>query len=132
MASQNSCARVPLIGALSISLSVIAAAPALSAEAACPQTDTGIVVPKGFCATVFADKVGHARQMAVAPNGTVFVNTWSGVYYNNDTPPEGGFVVLELNAAADFDDAYVDYGKDVDAEVATALGLSVPQLLPAG
>ena len=23
----------------------------------------------------------------------MFVNTWSGVYYNNDTPPEGGFIV---------------------------------------
>ena len=64
------------------------AAPALAAEA-CPQTDTGITVPKGFCATVFADNVGHARQMVVAPDGTVYVNTWSGVYYNNDTPPAG-------------------------------------------
>ena len=63
------------------------------AAEACPQTDTGITVPKGFCATVFADNVGHARQMAVAPDGTVYVNTWSGVYYNNDTPPAGGFLV---------------------------------------
>jgi glucose/arabinose dehydrogenase/cytochrome c5 len=67
--------------------------PALSAEKACTQTDTGITLPKGFCATVFADKIGHARQMAVAHDGTLFVNTWSGVYYNNDTPPEGGFIV---------------------------------------
>lgn len=64
-----------------------------AAEANCPTADTGIVVPKGFCATVFADKIGHARQMVVAPNGTVFANTWSGVYYNNDTPHEGGFLV---------------------------------------
>ena len=28
-----------------------------------------------------------------APDGTVFVNTWSGVYYSNDTPPDGGFLV---------------------------------------
>ena len=68
--------------------------PAHAAEATpCPQTDTGITLPKGFCATVFADNIGHARQMAVAGDGTVFVNTWSGVYYNNDTPPEGGFLV---------------------------------------
>ena len=64
----------------------------LAAEA-CPQTDTGITVPPGFCATVFADNIGHARQMVVAPDGTVYVNTWSGVYYNNDTPPAGGFLV---------------------------------------
>ena len=66
---------------------------AQSEEAKCAATDDGVTVPKGFCASVFADKIGHARQMAVAPNGTVFVNTWSGRYYNNDTPPEGGFLV---------------------------------------
>lgn len=71
----------------------IAALPASSAETTCAHTDTGITLPNGFCASVFADKIGHARQMAVAPNGTVFVNTWSGIYYNNDTPPDGGFLV---------------------------------------
>jgi RimK family alpha-L-glutamate ligase len=38
--------------------------------------------------------------------------------------PGGGFVVLELNAAADFDDDYVWPGGDADADVARALGLS--------
>ena len=66
---------------------------AVLAAEPCPQTDTGIVVSPGFCATVFADNIGHARQMTVAPDGTLYVNTWSGVYYNNDTPPEGGFLV---------------------------------------
>jgi glucose/arabinose dehydrogenase/cytochrome c5 len=50
-------------------------------------------LPSGFCATVFADKIGHARQLVVAPDNTVYVNTWSGVYYNNDKPHEGGFLV---------------------------------------
>jgi RimK family alpha-L-glutamate ligase len=36
------------------------------------------------------------------------------------------YVVLELNAAADFDDAYVAPGRDVAAEVARALGLTAP------
>jgi glucose/arabinose dehydrogenase/cytochrome c5 len=84
------------IGAMVIAcgLAALCAGPGLAAEAQpCPQTDTGITLPKGFCATVFADKIGHARQMAVAGDGTVFVNTWSGVYYSNDTPPEGGFLV---------------------------------------
>lgn len=75
-------------------VTLYAAAPALAAEEPkCAESDTGIALPKGFCATVFADKIGHARQLAVAADGTVFVNTWSGVYYNNDTPPEGGFLV---------------------------------------
>jgi hypothetical protein len=42
---------------------------------------------------VFADGLGHARHLAVAPDGVVYVNTWSGRYYGNDTPPAGGFLV---------------------------------------
>ena len=57
------------------------------------DTGPGITLPPGFTATLFADKIGHARHMAVAADGTVYVNTWSGVYYNNDKPPAGGFVV---------------------------------------
>jgi glucose/arabinose dehydrogenase/cytochrome c5 len=65
---------------------------ALGEDQKCPE-DTGLSLPTGFCATVFADKLGHARQIAVTPDGTVYVNTWSGAYYQNDTPPEGGFLV---------------------------------------
>jgi glucose/arabinose dehydrogenase/mono/diheme cytochrome c family protein len=61
--------------------------------ATCSNEQTGIVLSPGFCATVFADKVGHARHMVVAPNGVVYVNTWSGRYYDNDTPPAGGFLI---------------------------------------
>ena len=67
--------------------------PALSEEQKCPESDSGISLPTGFCATIFSDKVGHARQLLVAPDGTVYVNTWSGVYYGNDTPPSGGFLI---------------------------------------
>src|SRR5262249_29258050 len=45
------------------------------------------------CATVFADKLGHTRHLVAAPNGVVYVNTWSGRYYDNDTPPAGGFLI---------------------------------------
>ena len=67
--------------------------PGFSQEQKCPESDSGLSLPVGFCATIFADKVGHARQLAVTPDGTVYVNTWSGVYYGNDTPHEGGFLV---------------------------------------
>jgi glucose/arabinose dehydrogenase/mono/diheme cytochrome c family protein len=53
----------------------------------------GITLSPGFCATVFADKLGHARHLVVTPNGVVYVNTWSGRYYHFDTPPPGGFLV---------------------------------------
>src|SRR6185436_20408293 len=45
-----------------------------SVGAACPNSDAGITLPRGFCATVFADSLGSARQLVVAPNGDVFVN----------------------------------------------------------
>lgn len=53
----------------------------------------GLTLSPGFCATVFADKIGHARHITVAANGVVYVNTWSGRYYKDDTPPAGGFLV---------------------------------------
>jgi len=52
----------------------------------CAGDNGGITLPPGFCATVFADNIGHARHLVVAPNGVVYVNTWSGRYYGNDTP----------------------------------------------
>jgi glucose/arabinose dehydrogenase/mono/diheme cytochrome c family protein len=61
--------------------------------ASCASDATGITLPDGFCATIFADNIGHARQMAIAPDGTLYVNTWSGIYYNNGPVPAGGFVV---------------------------------------
>ena len=66
---------------------------AAAGSAACPNDDTGLKLPPGFCATVFADGIGHARHMAVTSGGVVYVNTWSGQYYGNDKPHEGGFLV---------------------------------------
>src|SRR5260370_19623732 len=66
---------------------------AQSAIAAFPETDSGLKFPAGFCAPIFADGIGHARHIVVAANGVVYVNTWSGRYYGNDTPHAGGFLV---------------------------------------
>jgi glucose/arabinose dehydrogenase len=60
--------------------------------AACAGDNGGITLPAGFCATVFADTLGHARHLIVAPNGVVYVNTWSGSYYSGPTH-SGGFLV---------------------------------------
>jgi glucose/arabinose dehydrogenase/mono/diheme cytochrome c family protein len=64
-----------------------------SKSQACPNDDTGLHLPAGFCATVFADNIGHARHMVVAPSGILYANTWSGRYYGNDTPHAGRFLV---------------------------------------
>src|ERR1700743_1833023 len=69
--------------------------PGAGAESsACPSDDSGLKLPPGFCATIFADGIGHARHLVVAPNGVVYVNTWSGAYFPPNEPVhEGGFLV---------------------------------------
>lgn len=69
--------------------------------AACAGDNGGLTLPSGFCATVFADSVGHARHLVVAPNGDVYVNTWSGQYYGGDKGPAGGYLVLLRDTTRD-------------------------------
>ena len=69
--------------------------------ASCPGDNGGLTLSPGFCATVFADKLGHARHLAVAPNGVVYANTWSGRYYRNDTPRPGGFLIALQDTKGD-------------------------------
>jgi glucose/arabinose dehydrogenase len=57
------------------------------------SADSGLSLPPGFCATIFADNIGHARHLAVAADGTVYANTWSGQYFKNSPPPAGGMIV---------------------------------------
>lgn len=63
-------------------------------DTTCSNSDAGLKLPPGFCATVFADTIGHARHMVVSPSGRVYVNTWLSTDYGNDTPPPGGFLVI--------------------------------------
>ena len=73
-----------------------AAAPAAAAAPAsdrCPNEEAGLTLPAGFCASIFADGIGHARHLTVAQNGVVYVNTWPGRYYGNKPPHAGGFLV---------------------------------------
>src|ERR1700733_12150103 len=62
------------------------------AEKACPN-DAGLKLPAGFCASIFADNLGHVRHMVVAPNGVLYVNSWSGGDYPTSKPPAGGLLV---------------------------------------
>ena len=70
-------------------------------EPSCPADNGGITLPPGFCATIFADNLGHVRHMVVAPNGVLYVNTWSGRYYRNDAPPDGGFLAALKDSKGD-------------------------------
>ncbi len=64
--------------------------------------DAGLTVSPGFCATVFADDIGHARHIAIGADGVLYANTWSGRYYANASPPPaGGFVVVMKDTDGD-------------------------------
>ena len=63
------------IGAFSVAICLVTAIPAYSEEQKCDETDTGLSLPKGFCANIFADKVGHARQLVVTPHHDRFAST---------------------------------------------------------
>lgn len=87
---------IALLGMLCLSSGTALTAPASRPQpvaSGCPADDSDLTLPPGFCASVFADGIGHARDLVVAPNGVVYVNTWSGRYYGNDTPHAGGFLV---------------------------------------
>ena len=94
-------------------------------KTACAGDNGGITLSPGFCATVFADNLGHVRHMAVAPNGVLFVNTWSGRYYHNDTPPAGGFLIaLKDNSGGGRADAIERFGPGVPEGSAGGTGVA--------
>ena len=88
-------------GPASLAQSNPPATPAAAPASGCASDNGGITLSPGFCATVFADNLGHVRHMAVAPNGVLYVNTWSGRYYHNDTPPAGGFLLALQDSKGD-------------------------------
>ena len=91
----------------------------------CANGNGGITLPPGFCATVFADDIGHARHLVVAPNGVVYVNTWSGRYYGNATPHAGGFLVALQDTDGDGRaDVNVRFGPDAASGNAGGTGIA--------
>ena len=85
-----------------------------TSTAPCSGDNAGLTLPGGFCATVFADGIGHARHAAVNSDGTVYVNTWSSAYYSGPVHP-GGFIV-----------ALRDTNNDGRADVVARFGKSTP------
>src|ERR1700689_1305729 len=93
---------------------------------ACANDDSGLKFPAGFCATVFADGIGHARHLVVSPSGVVYVNTWSGRYYGNDTPHAGGFLVaLQDKSGTGKADVIERFGETVQSGGAGGTGIGI-------
>ncbi|MGQ0539713.1 MAG: PQQ-dependent sugar dehydrogenase [Gemmatimonadaceae bacterium] len=87
---------VSLLGAGAIAVAAWRALPAVAhTAAACDANNAGITLPAGFCATLFADSLGAARHIVVAPNGDVIVNVRSV----RDAPPDrtGIFVLRDAD-----------------------------------
>jgi glucose/arabinose dehydrogenase/mono/diheme cytochrome c family protein len=124
---------IAVIGALCLFSSLASAqnkspAAAETKRQACPNDDSGLKLPPGFCATVFADNIGHARHLVVAPNGVVYVNTWSDPDYGNALPPAGGFLVaLQDKAGTGKADVNERFGETVQTGGAGGTGISLYQ-----
>ena len=124
---------LPIAGLLLMSVQPSAAQDARNAAAnagsVCAGDNGGITLSPGFCATVFADNVGHARHMVVAPNGVVYVNTWSGRYYantENAKAPDGGFLLaLQDTTGSGRADKVVRFGPGVESGNAGGTGIAL-------
>jgi glucose/arabinose dehydrogenase len=77
--------------------------PTPRSEYTCDEDNGSITLPSGFCATVFADNIGHARHIAVAPGGDVYVNTRVHKDKAGNIPanPAGGYTVALRDADGD-------------------------------
>jgi len=77
-------------------------ATAAATPPACTTGTADLTLPAGFCATIFADSVSHARHVAVASNGDVYI-TLEGTRPSPEkqisgadkgAPPPASFVAL--------------------------------------
>src|SRR5437870_8410292 len=92
----------------------------------CPSDDSGVELPAGFCARGFADDIGPARHLGVSPSGVVYVNTWSGEYYDNVPARAGGFVVaLQDKTGAGKADVIERFGETVQSGGAGGTGIGM-------
>jgi glucose/arabinose dehydrogenase/mono/diheme cytochrome c family protein len=99
---------------------------AASQGSSCVPAEVGLKLPAGFCVTIFADGIGHSRDLAVAPNGVVYVNIWSGSYYGNDLPHAGGFLVaLQDTTGAGKANIIERFGETVQTGGAGGTGIGI-------
>lgn len=100
---------LPLLAALGVTTAaavlmlahVGAPEPAHAADSAKCSNDAGLSLPAGFCASIFADGIGPARQMAMSPDGTLYVNTLSSAVIQNKQKPDLGYMVALKDSNGD-------------------------------
>jgi glucose/arabinose dehydrogenase/mono/diheme cytochrome c family protein len=119
---------VPIRALVSLGMLMLAVGQHGNSAAAqtCVKDDSGLTLPAGFCATIFADKIGHTRHMAVGKDGTVYANTWSGRYFGNDKTHEGGFLVaLHDSTGTGRADVEERFGQSVQSGGAGGTGIAL-------
>jgi glucose/arabinose dehydrogenase/cytochrome c553 len=82
---------------------------------ACAGDNGGLSLSPGFCATVFADNLGHVRHLVAAPDGTLYANTWSGRYFKSAPPPGGFLVALKDSQGSGHADVIQRFGVTVES-----------------
>ncbi len=97
--------------------------PSPAASSACQRH--GLTLPAGFCVDIFADGLGHARHLAVAPDGTVYVNTWSSDYYHGPVPPGGFLVALRDSKGTGVADIQQRFGATAQSGAHGGTGLAL-------
>jgi glucose/arabinose dehydrogenase len=114
------------LGLLGAIPSLAAAAEPASRSQTCSKDDSGLTLPAGFCATLFADGIGHARHVIVSGDNVIYVNTWSGRYYGNDTPHAGGFLVaLKDSKGSGKADVIERFGETAQSGGAGGTGIAI-------
>lgn len=103
--------RKTLIGSAAIAAALTLAPGAFAQASTCAPDNGGITLPPGFCASIFADNLGHVRHAVVDKTGVLYVNIWSGRYYAGQPVPEDGFLA-----------ALQDKDRDGKAETITKFG----------
>lgn len=89
------------------------AAPENTDEAALNTAElpTGISVPAGFTATVFADNLGAVRHLAVRDNGDVFAATRNTARLADADASSGGLLALRDNDGDGAADEIAEFGR---------------------
>ncbi len=106
--------------AAAVAVMLFAPTPATAQDGRCAPDNAGLTLPDGFCAVVFADSLGRARHLTVAPNGDVLV----AVPSRGD---EGGVFLLRDvsgNGRADVRHRLVADPMAVDVQVRSGGGVS--------
>ena len=82
----------------------------------CAGDNGGITLPAGLLRDRLRRPYRSCAPLGGGPEWRLYVNTWSGRYYGNDTPPLGGFLV-----------ALQDINGDGQADVTDRFGDTVEQ-----